>query len=796
MHMRYRLSVTLAAIGTIALAASGHGDDPAGRDHPQQPSPAPVPKAVIDAAATIMTAPAEAAPPEVGIDWISRSRTMSFDVAAFRELLEEDAVGGKPAITLPLFEDATFVGRTRRITTRGDDRILWLADLLDVPGGYAIISAHGGTAYGMISAPERGLFEFHPLPEKQRGGKQRGRNAYLLREVDAHRLPPCGVGPEHCAGPAANAILEHGSGRLGGFDAAPLRDGSDDQIAGEDTPVIRLLVAYTPAARTAVGGEQAMLAFIDATIAQTNLAVENSAIDLHAELALAHEVSYAESDSIGTDLQRLTNPDNGYMDEVHVLRANAQADLVALLVTGNGAACGVGWCMSDPSPDFAELGFSVTRIQCVSNLTFPHELGHNMGCHHDHQNSGGSCGVYPYSFGHRFFGFSGNQHRTILAYSPGDRIPHFSNPDVFFDGQATGVPIGASGEAHNAQSITLNAPLVASFSDQLQPETCLTPGETRHVPQDMPTIQQAIDASSPCDIVEVAPGVYHETIDFNGRIVELRSTDGPDVTVIDGSGNNDTVVRFVSSETPAAVIDGFTLTGGGPVIAGGGIEIGNASPTIRNCIIAGNAAMQGGGIFNNGGNPTVENTVIENNIADEHGGGMFNATATAVVIDTVFRNNLAQNSAGAVFLLAADATLTNCLFENNESATDGGAMRAINGSNISITGCSFRDNLAGGSGGGAFFDDDQVTFIAESDFCGNDPDHIAGPYSDAGGNSFVPGCPVAGDLNQDGLVDGGDLLILLSQWGECSPCHGCEADLDGDCSVDGVDLLILLSNWG
>jgi mono/diheme cytochrome c family protein len=54
-----------------------------------------------------------------------------------------------------------------------------------------------------------------------------------------------------------------------------------------------------------------------------------------------------------------------------------------------------------------------------------------------------------------------------------------------------------------------------------------------------------------------------------------------------------------------------------------------------------------------------------------------------------------------------------------------------------------------------------------------------------------------GDLNCDGVVDGGDLLILLSNWGTCPSGPGaCIADLNDSGIVDGADLLILLSNWG
>jgi len=55
----------------------------------------------------------------------------------------------------------------------------------------------------------------------------------------------------------------------------------------------------------------------------------------------------------------------------------------------------------------------------------------------------------------------------------------------------------------------------------------------------------------------------------------------------------------------------------------------------------------------------------------------------------------------------------------------------------------------------------------------------------------LPGC--LGDFNGNGFVDGGDLLILLSAWGNCD---GCDADLNSDGQVDGQDMLILLANWG
>jgi fibronectin-binding autotransporter adhesin len=50
------------------------------------------------------------------------------------------------------------------------------------------------------------------------------------------------------------------------------------------------------------------------------------------------------------------------------------------------------------------------------------------------------------------------------------------------------------------------------------------------------------------------------------------------------------------------------------------------------------------------------------------------------------------------------------------------------------------------------------------------------------------------DLNNDGVVNGADLGLLLGGWGECgSAC--CAGDLNGDSVVNGADLGVLLGNW-
>jgi hypothetical protein len=74
----------------------------------------------------------------------------------------------------------------------------------------------------------------------------------------------------------------------------------------------------------------------------------------------------------------------------------------------------------------------------------------------------------------------------------------------------------------------------------------------------------------------------------------------------------------------------------------------------------------------------------------------------------------------------------------------------------------------------------------------------AGGTYQGDGTVCTPGLctsPEQADLNDDGSVDIGDLLIVILDWGCNEPllCHG-DATQDGLCDAD--DLIAVVSNWG
>ncbi len=224
-------------------------------------------------------------------------------------------------------------------------------------------------------------------------------------------------------------------------------------------------------------------------------------------------------------------------------------------------------------------------------------------------------------------------------------------------------------------------------------------GETINVPANQ-TIQAAINAATNGDIIVVAPGTYFETINFLGKEITLRSSDGPLVTVIDGQGMNGSVVKCVNGEGSDTILEGFTITGGNAEVGGGMLNSGS-SPTIINCNFTDNHADdRGGGMYNREGNPTVIASTFKGNTAVAMGGGMFNLQASPVVKECTFTQNSSNKGAGMRNYLNSHPIVTSSIFSHNHAGEEGGGMDNRKNSNAVVTGCIFVGNTAGSGGGG------------------------------------------------------------------------------------------------
>ena len=270
-----------------------------------------------------------------------------------------------------------------------------------------------------------------------------------------------------------------------------------------------------------------------------------------------------------------------------------------------------------------------------------------------------------------------------------------------------------------------------------------------HVPADYSTIQAAIDASSSGDAVLVDPGTYYENIDFKGKAITVKSTDGPEATTIDGGGK-DHVVRFLSSETTAALLEGFTIRDG---LASGG---GNA----------------GGGIIVDGSSPTISRNVIVANVA-VYGGGLALHASAAVIVDNFFWGNLANNDGGGIYC----------------------SSRRSDGLSPLITNNTIAGNTAAGGGGGG------MTIVSADPFVTNSivEENVNGEIYVPSGSPVVTYCDVTGGFSGTGNIDADPLFVDLAN-GDLhlaagSPCIDTGSasapvlpvvDVDGDARIIGA----------
>lgn len=321
----------------------------------------------------------------------------------------------------------------RHSIIRAADDFTWMGQL-EPDGTDVVLTIKHGLIAGMIYTRDQ-VFEL-------RAGSPRGP---VMLELDQDLFPGCDGGFEP---PADFRDPQRRPARADAPSPQPERP------AGDETVVMDLLVVYTAAARSGLGGVAQIEATAEAAVANANNAFINSNVNAEFRIVQIAETTLTESSNCGNDLSTLRN--NATIAQ---LRNEVHADMVGMLIAPN--YCGCGYVMRNPGPSFAGSAYQITGTHCaVGNLTYAHEHGHNMGMEHDPAN-GTSPGnaSYPWSFGH----FQSNSFRTVMSYatecSNCPRRMYFSDPDVNFGGNPTGI----ADQRHNARTARLNAPIIADF---------------------------------------------------------------------------------------------------------------------------------------------------------------------------------------------------------------------------------------------------------------------------------------------------------------------------------------------
>jgi len=353
-----------------------------------------------------------------------------------------------------------------RIETGKSSAYTWYGKVAS--GGEAILEVNGNRVYGYI-ATEGTSYQIRNF----------GAERHVLVEVDLSKLPTGEA--DNPTPPVASPKQQH-------------EQQNDSQAnVSSNPPIVDVLVIYTPLALVSLGDINAAS---QNAVNSMNLSFQNSQVNGLVRLAgvMQTPADYDEQNQVyGLTNVALTELSGGTTNTSLSYKVAQERDRVfadAVVMIGRfGDNCGSGY-QGLTTPDFA---FAVVDVNCLSNYTFAHELGHIIGADHNPEKAKASS--LPYAHGKNTFwlvnytttaAYNGYRcWRTIMAYeqSTFNKIPckvdfrlnQWSNPNISYTDtggyvtpleptQTNTTPTGDFSTRNNARVLNDNIATAANFS--------------------------------------------------------------------------------------------------------------------------------------------------------------------------------------------------------------------------------------------------------------------------------------------------------------------------------------------
>ena len=384
----------------------------------------------------------------------------------FAARVDLDLVRSAPdRLELPTPDGRVLVAELSVFEDRGNGDVMWAGGFPEWGFESVVLSTTGGRLVGRFGEPDGAKYRITAGPT---GSGLLVDTARILRDPETVQCPG-GVVPED----------------RGPVPAVEASSADPPQRVAEESNhnLLDILVVYTARAEEVWGSDNLQTPEDDSTTPEAasqaavdylNMVLRNGQLDFQARLVhVAQAPASMEGEmSCGTLLGRLRAS-----REVAQLRAQYDADLVQIFAAGEvTGCCGLAFLLGkgDTARSFWSLGYGVSKMHgCVGEETFAHEVGHNLGAHHDPQNAGANFEetrqntITPYAFGHTWFSPSAPNPPdidTIMSYGIGTTEPWFSTVRVEPNRWVLGIP----GERENERALReVGLGIAVDYSDFL-----------------------------------------------------------------------------------------------------------------------------------------------------------------------------------------------------------------------------------------------------------------------------------------------------------------------------------------
>jgi hypothetical protein len=362
-----------------------------------------------------------------------RAKEVELDARLFEVSLETLRVGD--VLQFNLFDGEQINARVSKAQLWGRESgtLGVTARITTHPEGFVTLSSTGGVLRSWIHDAAQGRdYQLRYDVSRQ---------AHVLLEIDTAGSEVYGCGNDdhdHQASPLLDEVT------VSEVEAQALAD------APSGGGLVDVMVVYTSGALAYEGSLANMEANISESYLKANLVHANSSTGIEVNVVHALEVDYDESYSASSDLYALSRFDD-VIDHVNYLREYVYfADFVSFFVDTSSAG-GLGFRPS--SYDRIDYAYSLVRVQQsdTTSYTTVHELGHNMGLGHarGQRQQAFKTGIQYYAAGWQWADASSSAsigYCSVMTYEnfdgsgedEYDRVGHFSNPELMYNGNSTG----------------------------------------------------------------------------------------------------------------------------------------------------------------------------------------------------------------------------------------------------------------------------------------------------------------------------------------------------------------------